>query len=52
MQTTSTFDSGASLKTPNPTGADNAGILGAAEMDVDDEGGAAMDVMVKAIVRA
>jgi hypothetical protein len=52
VQTTSTFDSGASLKTPNPTGADNAGILGAAEMDVDDEGGAAMDVMVKAIVRA
>lgn len=52
MQTTSTVDSGASLKTPNPTGADNAGIRGAADMDVDDEGGAAMDVMVKAIVRA
>lgn len=52
VQTTSTVDSGASLKTPNPTGEDNAGIRGAADMDVDDEGGAAMDVMVKAIVRA
>ncbi|KAG7532232.1 hypothetical protein FFLO_03700 [Filobasidium floriforme] len=51
VQTTSTVDSGASLKTPNPTGADNAGIRGA-DMDVDDEGGAAMDVMVKAVVRA